>query len=103
MSLEDVARTLELDRVKGSTVGAGVRTFEEAGLVETGTDDDGRFVRFLEVSGKVDLTATSRYAEGMAEREAFERFCDLALTADAPTLEQIVNRPIYPDRVPLAR
>lgn len=104
MSHEDIARTLEIDLVRnGSPVSAGVRIFEEAGLVETGTDDDGRFVRFLEVDGKVNLTATSRYAEGIAEREAFERFCDLALTADAPTLEQIINRPIYPDRVPLLR
>jgi single-stranded-DNA-specific exonuclease len=104
LSHDDIARTLEIDLVRnGTTVGAGVRIFEEAGLVESGTDDDGRFVRFLEVGGKVDLTATSRYAEGIAEREAFERFCDLALTADAPTLEQIINRPIYPDRVPLVR
>jgi single-stranded-DNA-specific exonuclease len=104
MTHEDIARTLEIDMAKdGRTVGAALRIFEEAGLVSSGTDDDGRFVRFLEVAGKVDLTATSRYAEGIAEREAFERFCDLALTADAPTLEQIVNRPIYPDRVPLAR
>jgi single-stranded-DNA-specific exonuclease len=104
LSHDDIARTLEIDLVRnGTTVGAGVRIFEEAGLVESGTDDDGRFVRFLGVGGKVDLTATSRYAEGIAEREAFERFCDLALTADAPTLEQIINRPIYPDRVPLVR
>ena len=104
LSHDDIARTLEIDLVRnGTTVGAGLRIFEEAGLVESGTDDDGRFVRFLEVGGKVDLTATSRYAEGIAEREAFERFCDLALTADAPTLEQIINRPIYPDRVPLVR
>ena len=98
---EDIARTLELDLVKGQTVSAAVRIFAEAGLVETGTDDDGRFVRFLEAPAKVDLTQTTRYAEGQAEREAFERFCGLALAADAPTLEQIVNRPIYPDRVPL--
>jgi single-stranded-DNA-specific exonuclease len=103
ISLEEIARTLEIDMAQGSTVGAAIRIFEEAALVSTGSDDDGKFVRFLEVPGKVDLTATSRYAEGIAEREAFERFCDLALTADAPTLEQIINRPIYPDRVALVR
>jgi single-stranded-DNA-specific exonuclease len=102
-NFEDVARTLGIDGADGGTIGAAVRTFEEGGLVETGTDDDGRFVRFLDVPGKVDLTQTSRYAEGLAEREAFERFCGLALGADAETLEQIVNRPIYPDRVPLER
>ncbi|MBD5633594.1 MAG: DEAD/DEAH box helicase, partial [Candidatus Eremiobacteraeota bacterium] len=101
MTYEDIARTLDFDLADGSTVAAAVRIFEEGGLVETGMDDDGRFVRFIEGAGKVDLTKTARYAEAQAEREAFERFCGLALTADAQTLEAIVNRPIYPDRVPL--
>jgi single-stranded-DNA-specific exonuclease len=100
MSYEDIARTLDLDMADGSTVSAAVRIFEEAELVQSGTDDDGRFIRFLAARTKVDLSTTARFAEGQAERENFERFCGLALTADAPTLEQIVNRPIYPDRVP---
>ncbi len=101
MAYDDIARTLALDMVDGSTVGAAVRIFSEGGLVDAGTDDDGRFVRFHDVAHKVDLAATTRFAEGQAEREAFERFCDLALKADTLTLEQIVNRPIYPDRVAL--
>jgi single-stranded-DNA-specific exonuclease len=101
MNYEDIARTLQLDKAEGATVGIAVRIFEEGGLVSTGLDDDGRFVRFREVSGKVDLTKTTRYAENQAERDAFERFCRLALEADAKTLETVINRPIYPDRVPL--
>jgi len=100
---EDVARILGFECVDGSTVGAAVRIFEVAGLVATGVDDDGRFVRFAPARGKVDLTKTARYAEGQAERENFERFCALALEADAATLQQIINRPIYPDRVALER
>jgi single-stranded-DNA-specific exonuclease len=103
MTYEDVARTLAFDVADGSTVASAVRIFAEAGLVEVGVDEDGRYVRFLSVSGKVDLTQTSRYAEGLAERDAFERFCGLALGADGLTLEQIINRPIYPDRVALER
>jgi single-stranded-DNA-specific exonuclease len=101
MTHEDIARTLDLDVADGSTVGAAVRIFAEGGLVTTGIDDDGRFVRFVPAPQKVDLTQTTRYAEGLAERDGFEKFCGLALAADAATLEQIVNRPIYPDRVPL--
>ncbi|MBD5603702.1 MAG: DEAD/DEAH box helicase [Candidatus Eremiobacteraeota bacterium] len=101
MTHEDVARTLELDMIDGSTVAAAVRIFAEAGLADAGVDDDGRFVRFVDVAEKVDLTKTARFAEGQAERDAFERFCGLALGADAKTLEQIVNRPIYPDRIAL--
>ena len=98
---DDVAVALDLEAADGMTVAAAVRTFEEAGLVTSGIDDDGRFVRFEEVGGKVDLTRTARFAEGQAEREAFERFCALALDADAASLETIVNRPIYPDRIAL--
>jgi single-stranded-DNA-specific exonuclease len=101
ITYEDVARTLDLDMADGSTVGTAVRIFAEGGLVESGTDDDGRFVRFLEVAEKIDLTKTARYAEAQAERDAFERFCGLALGADVKTLEQIINRPIYPDRIAL--
>jgi len=103
MNYEDVARTLELDLADANTVAAAVRIWEEAGLVEAGRDDDGRFVRFLEIDRKVDLTQTARYAEAQAERDSFERFCTLALGADAASLEQIINRPIYPDRIPLER
>jgi single-stranded-DNA-specific exonuclease len=97
---EDISRTLDFDMVDGSTVASAVRIFEEGGLVTTGIDDDGRFIRFHDIEGKVDLTKTTRYAEGEAERDSFERFCSLALAAEAIALEQIVNRPIYPDRVP---
>jgi DNA-binding transcriptional ArsR family regulator len=101
MTYEDVARTLDLEMVDGSTVSAAIRIFEEGGIVETGRDDDGRFVRFADVAGRVDLTKTTRYAEGEAERESFSRFCALALESDASVLENIVNRPIFPDSVPM--
>ena len=103
MTYADVASTLDLDRVDGTTVSTAVRIFEDAGLVETGADDDGRYVRFLPVSGKVDLTATERFAEGEAERDAFARFCEIALTAKPEVLESLVDRPIYPSGVPLTR
>ncbi len=102
-NLEELARTFDLEAVDGATIRSALRTFEEAGLVELGLDDAGRFVRFLESAGKVDLTATTRYAEGLAERESFARFCELALGAEAATLEQIVNRPIYPGGIALER
>ncbi len=100
-SFEEIARILDIDAVNGSTIGAAIRIFEEAKLVLAGTDDEGRFVRLVSAREKVDVTATVRFAEGLAERENFERFAELALRADVLTLEQIVHRPIYPDRVPL--
>jgi hypothetical protein len=68
-----------------------------------GEDDDGRYVRFLEVHGKVDLTRNERFAEGEAERESFKNFCELVLKAQPGVLQTIINRPIYPANVPHLR
>jgi single-stranded-DNA-specific exonuclease len=103
MTFVDIARTLDLDKANERTVSTAVRIFEDEGLVETGMDDDGRYIRFLPASGKVDLTKNERFAEGEAAREDFARFCDLILTAGADTLQRIINRPIYPERVELRR
>ncbi|HET7814499.1 MAG TPA: helicase-related protein [Candidatus Baltobacteraceae bacterium] len=103
MTFVDIARTLELDKADERTVSAAVRIFEDEGLVETGVDDDGRFVRFLPVDGKVDMTQNERFAEGEAAREDFAKFSDFVLSAKAETLERIINRPIYPERVDLRR
>jgi len=103
MPYVDIARTLELDKADERTIGAALRIFEEGSLVEVGVDDDGRFVRFLIVNGKIDLTQNERYAEGEAERESFAKFASLALTANSEALQRIINRPIYPERIELER
>ncbi|MGA7571044.1 MAG: helicase-related protein [Candidatus Aquilonibacter sp.] len=103
MSFVDIARTLELEKVNERTVSSAVHIFEDEGLVELGEDDDGRYIRFLRVDGKVDLERNERFAEGEAERESFKRFCELVLSARADDLERIINRPIYPQRVELLR
>jgi len=103
MTHTDIARTLDLDLADGATVGVAVRIFEDADLVRTGIDDDGRFITFLDVREKIDLTKNERYAEGEAERESFARFCSLVLGARTESLESIINRPIFPHGVELQR
>jgi single-stranded-DNA-specific exonuclease len=98
-----LAGILDLERVADRTIGAALRIFADSLLVEVGEDDEGRFVRFLPVAGKVELEQNERYAEGEATREAFAQFSNLALSAPAATLQRIVNRPIYPSRVELLR
>jgi single-stranded-DNA-specific exonuclease len=103
MNYTDIARTLELDKVNDRTVSRALHIFDDEGLVEIGEDDEGRYVRFLSVDGKVDLERNERFAEGEAERESFKRFCDLVLSARAEDLERIINRPIYPQHAQLIR
>ena len=102
-SFVDVARTLDLDKANERTVSLAVRIFEDEKLVEHGYDDAGRYLRFLPFTGKIDLAQNERYAEGQAEREHFARFSDFVLTAEAASLERIINRPIYPDRIELLK
>ncbi|MGC2130727.1 MAG: helicase-related protein, partial [Candidatus Aquilonibacter sp.] len=72
MTFVDIARTLELEKVNERTVSSALHIFEDEGLVEFGEDDDGRYIRFLRVDGKVDLERNERFAEGEAERESFK-------------------------------
>ncbi|MFN2528448.1 MAG: DEAD/DEAH box helicase [Candidatus Baltobacteraceae bacterium] len=99
----DIARTLELDKASERTISVASRIFEDAGLLESGLDDDGRFLRFLPATLKIDMTKNERFAEGEAEREDFSKFCDLILSANVNALQGIVNRPIYPQAVALLK
>ena len=98
-----IAGTLGIRGVEAQTIRAALRIFADSALVEIGEDDDGRYVRFLPVRGRVEMERNERYAEGEATREAFALFCDLALRAPATTLERLVNRPIYPSGIELRR
>ncbi len=100
----DIAELLDLgNKVTDRTVSAAARIFADAGLVELGEDDAGRYIALLPVDGKVDLTRNERFAEGEAERMSFERFSRLALDSPPALLEATINRPIYPSNVPLVR
>ena len=99
----DAAELLDLDKVAAATVRSALRIFADVELIDQGEDDEGRFVRFRDVAGKIDLTASERYVEGEAERESFRKFCELALTAQPEILQTVINRPIYPSNVPLLR
>lgn len=99
----EIAGILDLEKVRDRTISAALRIFSDSGLVDVREDDDGRAIELLPVDGKVDMERNERFAEGEAIRDAFDRFCSLALSAPAETLERIVNRPIYPNGVALRR
>ena len=104
MSATDIVRTLDLPRTcSDETIKAAVQIFEESGLVERGSDEVGKFMRFLPARTRIDLTKNERFAEGEAERENFAKFASYAFDAGPDALEAIINRPIYPQNVPLLR
>jgi single-stranded-DNA-specific exonuclease len=103
MSNVEIAAVLDNDTVDARTIAAALRIFADADLVTVAADDDGRAIVFHEVKEKRDLTRTARFQEGEAEREAFTKFAGIVLREDPELLRSIINRPIYPDGVPLAR
>lgn len=101
MTYADIASAIDIsDKVNDKTVGSAARIFADAGLLEMSEDDEGRYLRFIEIEGKIDLTQNDRFAEGQADRESFERYCELVLKAQTAVLQTIINRPIYPANVP---
>jgi single-stranded-DNA-specific exonuclease len=101
MTYADIASAIDLgDKVADKTIGSATRIFADAGLLEMSEDDEGRYLRFIEIDGKIDLTQNERFAEGEAERESFKQFCELVLKAQPNVLQTIINRPIYPSNVP---
>jgi single-stranded-DNA-specific exonuclease len=99
----EIAVMLDLDKVRDRTVAAALRIFTDSNLVEIGEDDEGRFIRLLPVSEKVDMERNERYAEGQAIRDAFNQFSASVLGAPAESLERVIKRPIYPGRIELLR
>jgi len=99
----EIARILDIDRVDEVTMRTAIAIFTDIGLLTRQEDEEegGRSLRLLPPSGRVDPHDSPRYLEGLAERESFAAFCDLALGAAAADLERVINRPIYPSGVPL--
>ncbi len=100
-SSRDLADLLGIDDCRDRHIESALRIFEDEKLVELGRDDDGAYVRMLPAPEKVDLTANERFAEGETERDAFAEFADFVLAAEANALERLIDRPLYPERVPL--
>ena len=97
----EIADTLDLDECRDRHIESALRIFEDERLVELGRDDEGSYIRLLPPPEHVDLAANERFAEGEAEREAFAEFADFVLAAEASALERLIDRPLYPERVPL--
>ncbi len=79
---------------RGASSGLGV--FREVGLVTGEGSGAYRRLSLLPVDGKVDLTSSVRYAEGVEEAEEFAEFRTWVLAARAEELLAAFDRPILP-------
>lgn len=109
LDADDVAR--RATRLFGATVtpeqvNNGVAVFEELGLLETKTEDDKqassvssavkRFVYVVDYKGKVELSDSVQYREGLDEFDSFMTFKDWVLGSSADQLQDRIRHPLLP-------
>lgn len=82
--------------VEERAVACGLAVFEELGFAHVGGDGDARRIRMADRPGRVDLTNSIRYLEGLHARMEFGAFRDWALDAPASDMLDRINRPITP-------
>ena len=82
--------------VEERAVSFGLSVFEELGFARVSGIADGRRIAMVEHPGRVDLTCSIRYLEGLHARREFAAFRSWALTAPASDMLERVNRPITP-------
>lgn len=78
----------------------GLSVFRELGLIKTRSqdnDDAGDVnVYVVDYKGKVELSDSVRYREGMGERDAFATFADWVLACTADQLQDRIRHPLLP-------
>jgi single-stranded-DNA-specific exonuclease len=93
---EDVKRTHPRSHLTDRGVSTGIGIFREVGLIEGEGTGSYRRLRLLPVEGKVDLTTSVRFAEGIDEVDEFAGFRSWVLGAPADELLRAFDRPILP-------
>lgn len=92
----DVKQRHPRARINDRGVSTGLGVFREMGLVSGEGTGAYRRLSLCPVDGKVDLTASVRYSEGLQEVEEFGAFRSWVLTAPADDLLAAIDRPILP-------
>ncbi len=78
------------------SVAYGLAVFEELGFAHVTGFDEGRLIAMTENPGRVDLSSSIRYLEGIRTRMEFAAFKSWALDASARDMLARINRPITP-------
>ncbi len=99
---DDLAQAIQkagIRNAKDSAVSAGIGILEELGLLQREIIGRERKINLCPVpEGKLELTASLRYMEGWQEKESFAEFQEQFFRADAKSLVDLVNRPIFPEK-----
>lgn len=92
----DVKKRRPRTRLTDKGVSAGLGVFREKGLVTGEGAGSYRRLSLIPIEGKVDLTTSVRYAEGLEEVDEFVEFRTWVLDASSDDLLAAIDRPILP-------
>ena len=86
--------------VSAASASCAIAVFRELGLIETDSAAEAgyqRSIRIVPADGKVELTDSVRYREGLDEIGIFRSFCEWVMKSSVAVLRQRIARPILPD------
>jgi len=79
-----------------SCISSWLGIFEELGFLEREREGSKRRIIMIPSPNKMDLNASLRYQECMAELEDFQKYLQIAFEHNQDKLLTAINRPIYP-------
>lgn len=87
----------EVKNFREQTASTSLAIFEELGLLLREVEGNKRYIHFITPpSGKMELSDSIRYLEGLSEWEEFQDFADYVLQESESLILAAFNKPIYP-------
>jgi len=95
--IQEAMQRQGLKHFREQTASACLAIFEELGLLLREINGNRRYIHFIAPPpGKMELTDSLRYQEGLSEWQEFKEFADYILQAEEDSIISGFNRPICP-------
>lgn len=91
--------TKGIKNISENAVSHWLGIFEELNFLSRETSGSKRTIIINEKPSKTDLEESLRYTEGIAEREEYDKYAELAFIKDTDKLLEAINRPIFPHSI----
>lgn len=97
---QGATRAMPLFAISSVQAACGVTVFKELGLIQVKSHTlgytDEHMIHVVDYKGKVELTQSVRYCEGLREIELFNTFKDWVLSESADVLQNHIQKPMLP-------
>jgi len=95
--IQEAMQTKGLKNFREQTASSSLAIFEELGLLLREVEGNKRYIHFVTPPpGKMELSDSVRFLEGLSEWEEFQAFADYVLQETESLILTVFNKPIYP-------